>query len=152
MAKKNLKQATKPLGTETGRKPASADRKLEIQPAAGATVNKSPAPALAIAAPKLAESKTLSAPTSRSKVKTTFSLFDPQASQVSLSGEFNGWSPETNPMQRQKDGHWETTVELAPGRYEYKFILDGHWIPDPQATQNTYNQHGTLNSVIEVRG
>lgn len=85
------------------------------------------------------------------KVKVTFVVVDLGAKQVSLSGEFNGWSPNATPMRRDSSGHWETTVELAPGHYQYKFIVDGHWIPDPQAHENVWNQHGTLNSMIEVR-
>ena len=53
-------------------------------------------------------------------------------------------------MRRHSDGHWETTVDLAPGRYEYKFVRDGEWIPDLLAHENVWNQHGTLNSVVEV--
>lgn len=53
-------------------------------------------------------------------------------------------------MKRHDDGHWEATVELAPGRYEYKFVRDGEWIHDPTAQHHVWNQHGTLNSVIEV--
>jgi 1,4-alpha-glucan branching enzyme len=71
--------------------------------------------------------------------------------RLSLSGEFNGWSMDATPLKRHDDGHWETTVELAPGRYEYKFVADGEWFPDPLAHENVWNQHGTLNSVIEVR-
>ena len=54
-------------------------------------------------------------------------------------------------MKRQADGHWATTIALAPGRYEYKFIVDGHWIPDPLVHEHVWNQQGTLNSVVEVR-
>jgi len=53
-------------------------------------------------------------------------------------------------MKRHHDGHWEATVALAPGRYQYKFIVDGEWITDPKAQENVRNYHGTLNSVIEV--
>jgi hypothetical protein len=53
-------------------------------------------------------------------------------------------------MELCKDGHWETTVELAPGRYEYKFVRDGEWMPDLLALENVLNPHGTLNSVIHV--
>lgn len=91
------------------------------------------------------------APASR-KVKVTFVLPICDAKRVSLSGEFNGWSPDTTPMKRHQDGHWETTVDLAPGRHQYKFVRDGEWIPDLLAHENVWNQHGTLNSVIEVRG
>ena len=90
-------------------------------------------------------------PPASPKVKITFVLPKPEARHVSLSGEFNGWSPNATPMKRREDGHWETTVALAPGRYQYKFIVDGQWLPDPQAHENVWNQHGTLNSVIEVR-
>ena len=54
-------------------------------------------------------------------------------------------------MMRHGDGHWEATVELAPGRYQYKLIVDGEWIADPAAQKNVPNEHGSLNSVIEVR-
>jgi len=85
------------------------------------------------------------------RVKVTFVLPICDARSVSLSGEFNGWSPDATPMKRHDDGHWETTVDLVPGRYEYKFVRDGEWIPDLLAHENVWNEHGTLNSVIEVR-
>jgi 1,4-alpha-glucan branching enzyme len=54
-------------------------------------------------------------------------------------------------MRRDSSGYWETTVDLAPGRYQYKFVVDGEWIPDPLAREHAWNHHGTLNSVLEVR-
>jgi Glycogen recognition site of AMP-activated protein kinase len=84
-------------------------------------------------------------------VKVTFVLPEPAAQRVALGSEFNGWSPDATPMKRHADGHWETTVTLAPGRYQYKFIVDGQWIPDPRARENILSPLGTLNSVIEVR-
>ena len=100
------------------------------------------APAAAIA-PKPAAPKTLS---------VRFALHKPDAKGVSLCGDFNGWSPGATPMKRHDDGRWETTVVLAPGRYQYKFVADGEWIADPAAQKNVPNQHGSLNSVIELRG
>lgn len=85
------------------------------------------------------------------RVKVSFVLLDLGAEQVSLSGDFNGWSPNATPMKRDEAGHWETTVDLVPGRYQYKFLVDGEWVPDPLAGENVWNQHGTLNSVVEVR-
>ena len=95
-----------------------------------------------------AEAPVASAPP---RVKVAFVLPDRGAKQVSLSGDFNGWSPNATPMKRDEAGNWETTVELAPGRYQYKFVLDGEWIFDPAAQENVWNQHGSLNSVVEVR-
>jgi hypothetical protein len=40
---------------------------------------------------------------------------------------------------------------LGPGRYQYKFLVDGEWIVDPAASQNVANAFGTLNSVLEVK-
>jgi hypothetical protein len=91
-------------------------------------------------------------PTATKTVNVSFALFEPDAKQVSLCGDFNGWASDATPMKGQEGGHWETTVALAPGRYQYKFVVDGHWIPDPLAHENVWNQHGTLNSVIEVPG
>lgn len=90
--------------------------------------------------------------TAANTVKVTFALLEPEAKQVAVCGDFNGWASGATPMKRHEGGHWEATVALAPGRYEYKFLLDGHWIPDPLAHENVWNYHGTLNSVIEVRG
>ncbi|MBM3427643.1 MAG: T9SS type A sorting domain-containing protein, partial [Bacteroidetes bacterium] len=46
--------------------------------------------------------------------------------QVQLAGSFNGWTPASNPMtDANADGVYETTINLAPGTYEYKFAADG---------------------------
>jgi 1,4-alpha-glucan branching enzyme len=71
---------------------------------------------------------------------------------VSLCGEFNGWSPEAAPMECKEGGRWETTLVLRPGRYQYKFVADGRWIPDPLAHENISNPLGSLNSVLDVAG
>jgi 1,4-alpha-glucan branching enzyme len=75
---------------------------------------------------------------------------EPHAERVAVSGEFNGWSTDTTFLKKQKDGLWETTLALPPGRHEYKFVVDGQWIPDPKARQQASNGYGTLNSVLEV--
>ena len=80
-----------------------------------------------------------------------FSLFEPDAKQVSLCGDFNEWSPNATPMKWKEGGRWAATVALAPGRYQYKFVADGRWMHDPAARENVSTQHGTLNSVVEVR-
>ncbi len=45
--------------------------------------------------------------------------------QVQLAGEFNGWNPPANAMtDGNSDGVYETTINLAPGTYKYKFAAD----------------------------
>ena len=90
-------------------------------------------------------------PTVPKTVNVTFTLLEPDAKQVALTGDFNGWATDATPMKRQVDGHWATTIALAPGRYQHKFVVDGQWIPDPLVHEHVWNEQGTLNTVIEVR-
>lgn len=53
------------------------------------------------------------------------------AKQVVLSGSFNDWSTNELLMHKMELG-WELPYILAPGLYEYKFLVDGTWIPDPR--------------------
>jgi hypothetical protein len=84
-------------------------------------------------------------------VPVCFGLFEPNAKQVSLCGDFNNWSTSATPMKRGADGRWEVRVVLPAGQHQYKFVVDGGWIPDPAAPQQIWNYHGTLNSVVEVK-
>ncbi len=83
-------------------------------------------------------------------VEVRFAFVKPGAKRVSLCGEFNRWSFSETPMNQGKDGSWEAAVALEPGRYQYKFLVDGEWVPDPAAQQNVPNAYGSLNSVIDV--
>jgi hypothetical protein len=42
-------------------------------------------------------------------------------------------------------------MSLKPGRYEYKFFVDGSWVNDPKSPAAVYNSFGTQNSVVEVK-
>ena len=53
-------------------------------------------------------------------------------SAVYLAGSFNDWSTTANQMVRGSDGVFSTTVNLADGAHEYKFVVDGEWIADPR--------------------
>lgn len=52
------------------------------------------------------------------------------AGRVVLSGSFNAWNTGELLMERYDDG-WRLPYVLAAGNYEYKFIVDGHWVTDP---------------------
>jgi len=72
-------------------------------------------------------------------------------SDVRLAGTFNNWDVEAHRLTRKKDGGtYSITLLLPPGRYEYKFIVNGEWLVDPLCLQTVTNPHGTLNSVIVV--
>jgi len=91
------------------------------------------------------------APSSPAKMVTVrFALSKPGSRSAALCGDFNSWSPDATPMTRKESGCWEATLALRPGRYQYKFVVDGEWLHDPNALKNVPNQHGSLNSVMEV--
>jgi 1,4-alpha-glucan branching enzyme len=52
------------------------------------------------------------------------------AREVKLAGDFNAWNPEELLMMKTVDG-WELPYALGAGNFEYKFIVDGTWMPDP---------------------
>jgi 1,4-alpha-glucan branching enzyme len=84
--------------------------------------------------------------------EVAFILSSREAEEVYLCGDFNEWSPRNLPMIRHgKDHRWEKHLVLEPGRYEYKFIVNGVWIHNPDAPENVPNIHASLNSVMEVR-
>jgi len=86
------------------------------------------------------------------KREVAFVLSSHEAEEVYLCGDFNQWIPGSLPMIRNGDDHWwEKRLVLEPGRYEYKFIVNGVWIHNPDAPENVPNVHGSLNSVVEVR-
>ena len=89
--------------------------------------------------------------------KTVFIWHGDGDQEVFLAGSFNDWDPTGTPMESQGDGSWQAELELAPGRYEYKFIVDGTWCCEPGRTDSDCadcvpNPFGTMNRVIEVYG
>ena len=83
-----------------------------------------------------------------------FSLEAPDASQVSIVGDFNNWDPTATPLTRVSDGgRWEAVVPLTPGRYQFTFMIDGsRWVRDPLLPQATGDDFGQPTSVITITG
>ena len=75
---------------------------------------------------------------------------NPSASAVAIAGTFNNWSPDSTYMVRLGDGRWAKDLALAPGKYEYRLIVDGNWMTDPCAHETTPNPFGEWNSVLKV--
>ncbi len=71
------------------------------------------------------------------------------AKSVILAGSFNGWNTDGYRMVR-KGNSWKFPVRLQPGKYTYKFIVDGQWILDPANPLFEENEHGTGNSVLWI--
>lgn len=75
----------------------------------------------------------------------------PTASAVAIAGSFNDWHAAATQMVRVANDHWVKDLVLAPGKYEYRLVVDGAWISDPRATEAAQNPFGELNSVLQVK-
>lgn len=75
----------------------------------------------------------------------------PQAKKVSLAGSFNNWDSNSLSAKRDRQGNWSVKIELNPGRYEYKFIVDGSWLNDPSCRTCVPNGLGSTNCVLVVK-
>lgn len=80
-----------------------------------------------------------------------FKLQAPQAKRVNLSGTFNNWNIKGLSAKKDSNGGWYVKLNLKPGRYEYKFLVDNSWVNDPKCNSCVSNPFGTNNCVIEVK-
>lgn len=82
----------------------------------------------------------------------TFTVHAEKGKAVYVAGEFNQWDPTAKKMAyKARAGIYAATVKLAPGSYQYKFVIDGTWCADPENVNAVPNDQGTFNSVITVK-
>jgi len=79
-----------------------------------------------------------------------FEFTHPTATHVSVAGCFNHWQPEAKTLHPAGGGRWQKETALAPGTYEYCFVVDGRWITDPLARDSVPNPFGGRNSILKV--
>jgi len=76
---------------------------------------------------------------------------DEAVERCSVVGSFNGWDPLADPMSAQEDGSFFAKVGLIPGTYEYKFVVNGQWVPDPGHTERISDGYWGHNSVLHLK-
>ena len=82
--------------------------------------------------------------------RVSFEIVQPGAKNVFVAGSFNEWKPEMAPLVPRENGRWVGDLTLKPGRHEYLFVVDGQWMPDPNAKESVQNPFGGKNSVLLV--
>lgn len=82
------------------------------------------------------------------KRAVTFSFPGSSDQKVLVAGSFNDW--QERPLTF-KNGRFSLKVMLAPGEYQYKFLVNGEWHLDDANPNFTPNGFGTLNSVLVVK-
>ncbi|MCS7184765.1 MAG: alpha-amylase family glycosyl hydrolase [bacterium] len=76
-------------------------------------------------------------------------IYDGAGKEVYLAGSFNGWNSKRDKME-YKNGRFIKTLELKPGVYSYKFVVDGRWLKDEKNPLTEPDGFGGFNSVIQV--
>jgi hypothetical protein len=72
------------------------------------------------------------------------------AKEVVLTGDFTQWAKDKVRLTPAAGGEWITLLELAPGEYQYRLIVDGEWADHPEAARRVANSFGTQNCVLTV--
>lgn len=95
--------------------------------------------------------KKLTLPSPSLKGNTTFRLKGhPKARVVAVAGSFNDWN-QSQVLCGKEGDEWICRIDLAPGKYTYKFIIDGDWILDPANPETEDDERGFTNSVLVVK-
>jgi chromosome partitioning protein len=80
---------------------------------------------------------------------------DPGVADVRIAGDFNGWVPDRGVLssthQEGETRVWRKVLRLAPGTYEYRYVVDGEWREDPANPDRIATAMGPPNSLLVVR-
>lgn len=84
--------------------------------------------------------------------KIIFFYHNDEAERVMLAGDFNNWNAAQIRFNKP-NGIWRAEIAAPPpGRYHYKFVVDGErWIDDPSNGLKTPDHYGGFNSVLNVK-
>jgi 1,4-alpha-glucan branching enzyme len=80
-----------------------------------------------------------------------FSVEAADADQVQLAGDFNDWTLDGSDMD-PVGTVWTKVVKLEPGRYRYRYVIDGHWQNDPLNAVVEPSPYGGHDSILVVDG
>lgn len=81
-----------------------------------------------------------------------FCMSAPGARKVYVAGEFNNWRLDGDAsLERDEEGVWRRRLALPPGRYQYKYYVDGQWVVDPENPLRIVTENGIVNSLIKVK-
>ncbi|MCK4463058.1 MAG: AAA family ATPase [Candidatus Omnitrophica bacterium] len=80
-----------------------------------------------------------------------FNFYAPDAKEVHVVGDFNDWKiSDESCLSRKENGMWEQALYLDPGRYRYKFVVDGLYFEDPENPHKEPNPYGNSDSIFDI--
>ena len=75
-----------------------------------------------------------------------------QAERVAVIGSLNDWNPKDYELSSRSPGFWQISIPIPPaGNYTYKFLVDDHWVHDPENLIRVEDGFGGFSSILEVR-
>ena len=79
-----------------------------------------------------------------------FELLAPLGSHVQIAGSFSDWTCIDLHVEEVHGemGVYSVILELPSGQNQYKFIVNGQWISDPNCPSCISNSFGTTNSLV----
>lgn len=81
-----------------------------------------------------------------------FTIKNEDIDSIQIVGDFNNWNPtDHDRFLRDEKGVWSKNLHLNPGLYQYKLIIDGQWVPDPNNPIRVQSPFGGSNSVLFVK-
>jgi 1,4-alpha-glucan branching enzyme len=81
----------------------------------------------------------------------TFEYEAPKAENVYVVGDFNDWKiNEEAKLEKGKDDKWQKRFFLPPGRYKYKYVVDGLYFEDPRNPEKERNPYGNNDSIFHI--
>ena len=83
--------------------------------------------------------------------KVTLGIHAPDAREVLVTGDFTAWDKEGVRLAKRSNGEWTATMELAPGEYQYRLLVDGEWRDHAESEKHVPNPYGGTNCVLVVR-
>ena len=93
-------------------------------------------------------------PVQQATREITVRFRDADANDVRIAGDFNGWVPDKGVRSLiESEGQtrvWTKILRLAPGTYQYRYVVDGEWRADPENPKITSSVVGGRNSVLVV--
>jgi len=101
--------------------------------------------------PQVARINAIQAKEEPAERNTSFFISAPKAKDVYIVGDFNHWKiNDASRLSRLEDGRWEKKYTLTPGKYRYKFVVDGEWVLDSLNQEKEQNPYGTFDSVKKL--
>lgn len=72
------------------------------------------------------------------------------AESVTLVGNFNNWDMWGLPLKKVEGG-WMNRIDLKPGSYYYKFIVDDMWTADPSTPEKELTKDGKGHGGLTIK-